>query len=177
MAHSPQASGGGGPQPNPAVNMSGSMGQSQQMVPMNRGMLPPNGPQGMPGVRPMTGAHQTPQPAFQPLGPSPNQPGSPSQPGPLMAPSPSMASRQPPGMQQQQLQEQMAKDMSRIDQNSLHQLKAELNLGNKEDLSLTYDEKVVTSFPLFLFCHLMFALLAANYRVSSFTGPFEHSKD
>ncbi len=154
MAHSPQTTGTApGPQQTQAGGMNGPMGTSQPLNQMGRGMLPPNGPQSMAAAVPMGGPHQTPQPAFQPLGPSPNQPGSPSQ--NLTAPSPSMVARQPPGLQQQQqhqqqIQEQVLKDLGRLGQDMLNQIKTELGLGGKDDLSMTLEEKVHFSFPVVL---------------------------
>ena len=130
MAHSPpNTQPGGAPPHNPMA----PVGQNQPLTQMNRGQMhPPNGP---------PGAQQTPQQqAFQNLhGRSSSNPGSPA-----VQASPSMAHRQVSGVTGMMpiSPEMLLNELNRIPPPTLHKLKQDLGIGDKDINALTMEEKV-----------------------------------
>ncbi|TBU56773.1 hypothetical protein BD310DRAFT_823001 [Dichomitus squalens] len=127
MAHSPPNTQPGGPPPH---NPMAPVGQNQPLTQMRGTMHPPNGP---------PGPQQTPQPGYQAfVGRSPNNPGSPA-----VHQSPSMAHRQVPGMAglQPMSPEMLTQELNRIPPPSLHKLRQDLGMGDKDITTMTTEEK------------------------------------
>jgi hypothetical protein len=149
MAHSPQHNGNAPGQPQHVQPPMGQLGPSPHMQNMSRGsMLPPNGPQGMNNQGMMSGQQPNPPtPTFAQLGRPPSRAATPGQ-NNMMYASPSLAARQPPGSMNPQVPDmrQVEMDIIRLGQ-SLPSLKQELGLGDKDNHSLTPEEKVCSIVP------------------------------
>ena len=137
---------GGVPQPQQPGQGMVQMPGNQHMGPMNRPMLPPNGPPNMsshPGNQQQ--AHSPNYP--QPLGRPSSRPSTPGQ-GVITNPSPSMAHRLPPGGAPLTMNEVNA-ELIRIPSTLLPKIKQDLMIPAEKDFaSWTVEEKVHP----FLFC-------------------------
>lgn len=144
MAHSPQNTGGPPGQQHPPMSQ---LGPSPHMAPLHRGMMPPNGMQGMAGTGGIPG-QQTPNPGFPQMGRPPSRSGT-GTPGKnmMMQPSPSMSARQIPmtAADMRQMENAINQDIHRFDPGMLMSLKNEVGLGDKDLPSLSLDDKVCSS--------------------------------
>jgi hypothetical protein len=148
MAHSPQNTGGAPAQQQHSQPPMGQLGPSPHLAHMNRGMHPPNGPQGMPqsgmgGGQPTN----TPTPSLQNLGRPPSRTATPGQNSMMVHASPSMASRQPPGSMVPNADIRQQTDMingeiQRLNNSgALAAIRQEAGMADKELSHLTLDDK------------------------------------
>lgn len=136
---------GGVPQPQQSGQGMVQMSGNQHMGPMNRTMLPPNGPPNMANHAPgnQQQAHSPNYP--QPLGRPSSRPNTPGQ-GVITHPSPSMANRLPPGTISMN---EINAELMRIPSTLLPKIKQDLMIPLEKDFgSMTVDEKATS----LLFC-------------------------
>ena len=129
---------------------------NQHMGPMNRPMLPPNGPPNMAsqalGSQPQAHSPNYPQPHGRPS----SRPGTPGQ-GVITNPSPSMTNRLPPGGAPPSINE-INNELMRIPHTLLPKLKQELAIPQDKDFgTMTPEEKVCSPFRALLI-YLQFPL-------------------
>lgn len=141
IAPSPQ-----GNPPQPPAGAMGQLGRSPHMSTMNRpAMPPPNGPHHAQGPGPGS-AHPTPTQSYQQLGrpPSSHDVSSQNQLNPHR--SPALAGRHPPG--QDRMDHQFDSELASYPPDVLSDAKRHAGLGDRDNQSLTTEEKVRRGLPL-----------------------------
>ena len=139
---------------------------NQHMGPMNRTMLPPNGPPNMvPGNQQQAHSPNYPQQIGRPSS-RPNTPGQ----GVITNPSPSMAHRLPPGGPSPSISmNELNNEIMRIPNTLLPKLKQELMIPQDKDYAaLTPEEKV--SFRISQFAYLFIILFSTAFSLSTAEG-------
>jgi hypothetical protein len=143
---------------------------NQHMGPMNRPMLPPNGPPNMgnhvPGNQPQ--AHSPNYP--QQLGRPSSRPSTPGQ-GVITHPSPSMAHRLPPGGAPPSINE-INSELIRIPNTLLPKIRQELGIPQDKDFTaMTTEEKVCSHIPWFACLLIVLVSNAYSYTTAENIVP------